>query len=61
MEVGLQEEAEEDIAVVEDIVVEAEEDIMLLVERTAVEEEVMDQEEMDGCGQNHLNQVGKMG
>ena len=57
---GLQEEAVEDIAVMEDIAVEAVEDIMLMVDRTVVVEEVMDQEEMDGCGQDNLDQVEKM-
>ena len=56
LEVGV-----EDIVAMEDVVVEVVEDIMLMVDRTVVVEEVMGQEEMDGCGQNHLNQVGKMG
>ena len=50
----------EDIAVMEERELVVVEDIMLMVETGMVEEEVMVQEEMDGCGQKTLDQLERM-
>lgn len=51
---------EEDIAVMEEGELVVVEDIMLMVETGMVEEEVMVQEEMDGCGQKTLDRLERM-
>lgn len=50
----------EDIAVMEEGELVVVEDIMLMVETGMVEEEVMAQEEMDGCGQKTLDRLERM-
>ena len=50
-----------DIVVAEEIIAEAVVVSMEMVELTAAVEEVMDQEEMDGCWQVHLFLKERMG